>query len=352
MKINNRQLTFAREYRSISQTELARRIKGLSQSNLSKFEKGIDSLSDDILIDIIDELNFPKGFFDKKISNEVENAHYRKRSTMLKSDRSKIEYGNRLIGYIIDQLSDSIEWPISQLPTLDLGDGFTPEKCAQFVRKRFQIHAGDPIVNVNYFLEKAGIIVVEFESHDKFDGVSFLSDLSTPVIILNSRMENDRKRFTLAHELGHIIMHFEFPVSEYRDKETEANRFASEFLMPAKYIKQSLFNLRPSSLGSLKQYWLTSKASIIRRAKDLGCIDSNRYTYLNIELSRNGEKKKEKGTVFIDEPKLFSKGIDLHTNELEYSFSELAEAFQLPLDVVKKYCLKQKGDRGKLRVVL
>ena len=352
MNINYRQLTFAREYRSLSQTELAKRIKGLSQSNLSKYEKGLDTLSSDILDLIIAELNFPKKFFKKRISNEVENAHYRKRATMLKSDRTKIEYGNKLIGHIIDELSDSIEWPIYQLVPLNLEDGYTPEKSAEFIRKRLQVLPGEPMVNINYLLEKAGIVIVQVDSHEKFDGVSFISDLSTPVIILNRRMDNDRKRFTLAHELGHIIMHFDFPVSDYRDKENEANRFASEFLMPQRYIKQSLFNLRPSGLGALKQYWLTSKASIIRRAKDLECIDSNRYTYLNIELSRNGEKKKEKGEVFIDNPKLFLKAIDLHKNDLSYSLNDMAEAFSLPLDVINKYCKLQRPDKGKLRVVI
>ena len=56
--MNYGQLTFAREYRGFSQTELASKIPGLSQSNLSKYEKGVGQLSDEIIAKIVDFLQF------------------------------------------------------------------------------------------------------------------------------------------------------------------------------------------------------------------------------------------------------------------------------------------------------
>lgn len=78
MELNHKQLTFAREYRGYSQTDLASKIPGLSQSNLSKFEKGLSTLSDDLKMKIVDFLNFPAAFFCQKISNTIENPHYRR----------------------------------------------------------------------------------------------------------------------------------------------------------------------------------------------------------------------------------------------------------------------------------
>ena len=78
MNVNYKQLIFAREYRKLSQTELAAHIPGLSQPNLSKFEKGLGILSDEVLNRIIKFLNFPESFFEIQISNNVENAHYRR----------------------------------------------------------------------------------------------------------------------------------------------------------------------------------------------------------------------------------------------------------------------------------
>ena len=71
MKVNHNQLTLAREYRELTQTELSKAVQGLSQSNLSKFEKGLGGLSDEILEKIFNLLQFPNSFFELKISVEI-----------------------------------------------------------------------------------------------------------------------------------------------------------------------------------------------------------------------------------------------------------------------------------------
>lgn len=340
MTINYKQLTFAREYRGYSQTELASKIKGLSQPNLSKFEKGIGHLSSDVMNRIIEFLGFPAGFYEKNISNKAENAHYRRKSNINKNEKSKIEYSNKLIGYIVDQMGESVEYPNMALKMINLDEGYTPEYAAQFTRKYLGLKDA-PVRDIIELLEKNGIIVTELSYDvDIFDGVSFITDEGYSIIIINKNFSNDHKRFTLAHELGHIIMHTSngFLIPEYRDKEDEANRFAREFLMPSDVISNSLRGLKLQYLYELKRYWLTSMASIIRRAKDLGCISNDKYQYFNIELSRKGYKKNEPVNVYIDTPKLYYEAYRLHKDELEYSNEELAEAFTLPIDIITKFC--------------
>ena len=274
MEINYKQIIFAREYRGYSQTELASKIVGLSQSNLSKYEKGIGPLSTDVLNRIIDFLGFPTDFYEKKISNIAENAHYRRKKGMTKNERSQIDLSNKLLGYIVDQMGESVEFPDMSFRMIDLEDGYTPETVAQYTRKYLGLK-DEPVRNIFSLLERNGIIIIELDYDvDLFDGVSFLTDGGYYVIIINKNFSNDHKRFTLAHELGHLIMHTsnEFLISEYRDKEDEANRFASEFLMPSDAISNSLRGLKLQYLVELKRYWLTSMASIVRRAKDLKCI--------------------------------------------------------------------------------
>lgn len=349
-EINHKQLTFAREYRGYSQTELSTQIQGLSQSNLSKFEKGLGQISDEVFQKIISLLNFPESFFVERISNNAENAHYRKRSCLPKKEILKIECRNKLIGYLIDQMSLSLEFPTFSINSVDVEDGFKPEAIAMFVRRSLGLKDDDPVKDIFNLLERNGIIIVELEGPVEFDGVSFKTDKGYPLIITNSSFSNDRKRFTIAHELGHLIMHTSFLISDYRDKEDEANKFASEFLMPSLAIKNSLYNLKLAYLGDLKRQWLTSMSSIIRRAKDLGCISSDRYKYFNIEMSRNGYKKKEPVNVWIDEPHLFSKAYKMHRQELNYSDEEIAEAFSLPLDIIK-YFFNIEHREAKLRVL-
>ena len=305
MEINYKQIIFAREYRGYSQTELASKIVGLSQSNLSKYEKGIGPLSTDVLNRIIDFLGFPTDFYEKKISNIAENAHYRRKKGMTKNERSQIDLSNKLLGYIVDQMGESVEFPDMSFRMIDLEDGYTPETVAQYTRKYLGLK-DEPVRNIFSLLERNGIIIIELDYDvDLFDGVSFLTDGGYYVIIINKNFSNDHKRFTLAHELGHLIMHTsnEFLISEYRDKEDEANRFASEFLMPSDAISNSLRGLKLQYLVELKRYWLTSMASIVRRAKDLKCITNEKYKYFSVELSRRGYRKSEPVSVYIDMPK-------------------------------------------------
>lgn len=347
MKINPKLLTFAREYRGYSQTDLASNIKGLSQSNLSKFEKGLCALSDDVLKRVIAFLNFPESFFERTISNKVEHAHYRKKTGLNKGTKERIERSNKLIGYIIDQMADSIEFPPFALNVLDIEGGYTPESAARYTRKHMGFREG-AVKEICAALERFGIIVVEQTYNtDGFDGVSFFTDRGYPVIIINREYSNDRKRFTLAHELGHIVMHIsdEIAIPDYRDVEKEANLFAAEFLMPAAEIKSSLYDLKISHLMPLKRYWLTSMASIVRRANDLECINEGRYKLLNTELSRRGYKKKEPGDVFIDIPTNFENAYRLFIGELGYSNADLAIAFDLPIDVVERFCDSRLGFR-------
>ena len=334
--MNHKQLTFAREFKGYSQTELSNKIQGLSQSNLSKFEKGLGVLSEDLQKKIIDFLGFPEDFYNRKINTIIENANYRKRATVSKTKILKFENKCKVIGYVIDELSESIEWPDFKLAPLNVEDGYAPEYIANYTRRLLKVNVDDPIKNIFSILETAGIIIYEINDDEKFDGVSFITDKGNPIIIVNKNFSNDRKRFTIAHELGHILMHNEnnFPISSYRDKEKEANQFASEFLMPENYIKNSLRNLKLSEVGNLKSYWLTSMSSIIRRAKDLKCIDDNRYKYFLIEMSRNGFTKKEPIEVFIDKPTCLKNAINLFKTDLAYSLEDFSNYTALPKDII------------------
>lgn len=348
--MNHRQLTFAREFRGYSQSELSSSITGLSQSNLSKFEKGIGYLSESVQNEIINFLNFPKDFFDKKIFNVIDNANYRKKSTVSKSHVNDFEFRCKLVGYIIDEMSEDINWPEFKFRPLNVEDGFEPEYIAMYTRKKCKIDPFKPVRDIFTVIENNGVIIYEIDALEKFDGVSFHTDKGYPVIIINKNFSNDRKRFTLAHELGHLLMHneSEFPISSYRDKEKEANLFASEFLMPENAIKNSLFRLKFRDLLEFKQYWLTSMASIVRRAADLNCISSIEYKNFYIQLSRAGYTKREPGHVFIDQPSVFSEGIKLLRDDLKYTLDELVNYLSLPEDVIDELLSVENEQKLKL----
>ena len=86
----------------------------------------------------------------------------------------------------------------------------------------------------------------------EFDGISlFLKHrYRRPKIILNLNRPSRRRRFTLAHELGHVLIpwHVGTIVDQadlestefddgYAELEAQANRFASELLMPTSWVR-------------------------------------------------------------------------------------------------------------------
>lgn len=349
--MNHKQLAFAREFRGLNQTQLAKAIPGLSQSNLSKFEQGLNVLSEEVQARIISHLDFPSEFFNDYIQNDLENAHYRKRLTISKGKIMEFELHCKLIGFIVDKMAKLIEWPDVKILPMDVEE-YTPKYIAQYTRKLLGLKKSEPIRNVFSMLESLGIIIYEMEADEKFDGISFVTDAGYPLIIINKFFSNDRKRRTLVHEFGHLIMHHNFPIPSHRnekEKEAETEIFTSEFLMPEEEISNSLRNIRMSDLTSLKQYWLTSMSSIIRRAKDLGFIDKDRYRYFSIEMSRNGWNKNEPVNVFVDRPTIFEHGFNLIKNDLNYSVEEMSNAFRIPVEAIERF-LNFKTTVVKLRI--
>lgn len=348
--MNYKQFVFAREFRGYTQTEFSKSIEGLSQSNLSKFEKGFDVLSDKTIDKMIEKLKFPRKFFSKKIFNTLEISHYRKKTTLTKKKVQEFELMCQIIGSVIDEMEQSLDWIDFNFSLLNFEEGYTPEIIANTARRHLGLDKDQPVKDIFNLLESNGIIIYEIEADEKIDGVSFLSKKGYPIIIINKNFSNDRKRFTLAHELGHILMHYSFTIPKYRESEVEkeANRFASEFLMPKDAIINQLYNLKLSELGQLKSYWLTSMRSIIYKAFELNCITKERYTYFNIEFSRLGYNKKEPISVFIDNAEVFKNGYFLFKNELNYSIEDLQDYFNLPEEILKEVFTFEKS---KLKVI-
>lgn len=336
--MKNKQLTLAREYRGLTQTALAAKISGLSQSNLSKFEKGLETLSEDVLIRIMDTLNFPVSFLDISIHSSANSRHYRKKAAIKVSDKNIIDIFGSFVAYSTDWMFESLEIPEFKFQYIDVESGISPEEIARHVRRRFGL-GNAPIDKICNLLESNGISIYFWDCEfNDFDGVSFITDAGNNIIVVNSSMSNDRIRFSLAHELGHVIMHNnpEFMILESRNIEDEANRFASELLMPAAAIKNSLLNLKFSQLPTLKNTWKTSMASIIRRAKTLNSIDDKKYTTLMTELSRNGWRLKEPYGVYIDSPTIIEQAYNVTKNDLNYTIDEIAKSTCLPTDIIKK----------------
>jgi Zn-dependent peptidase ImmA (M78 family) len=224
---------------------------------------------------------------------------------------------------------NSVDISQERVINYDLGeDGFeTPEEVACAVREYWGLPSGK-IENMVKTLEDAGIIVIPYTFPTrKFSGVSLLTHHGNWVILVNQELPADRIRFTLAHELGHIIMH-RFPTATM---EQEADSFASEFLLPSRDIENQLKRISLEKLAYLKLEWKVSMAAILRKAHSLGKLTDNQYRYWNMQMSAAGFRTSEpiQYNVPYEKPSLLEEIIKVHTIDLNYSMPALNKVVNL-----------------------
>lgn len=327
MKFNGKMITLGRESRSMSQDKLAEAI-GEPQVTISALENN-KRYDYDILVKIANVLNYPITFFEFESSvNRLSKFYYRKRDSFPSKSIASLEAQMDILRKSFLRLTKQVKLNYKGLPELSVTKDRSPAKIAENIRLYFNLD-DNPIDNPINVIEKMGIPVIYFDvQSDKFSGMTIQSDNNIPIIILNKNMPNDHNKYTLFHELGHLIMHVPFTdeidfYEKYEKHETiekEADLFAAAFLMPATKAKATFGRVNYARLSELKLYWKVSKQAILYRAKDLGIIDENKFKYIYIELSRNGERKKENITIPIDEPVIMKKIIDIHKTSLGYDY--------------------------------
>lgn len=116
--------------------------------------------------------------------------------------------------------------------------------AAEQARLVLELNEKEPIRDIAGLLESCGIKVYPLSLvSDGFFGLSVAKEDGGPAIIVNvwERISVERWIFSAAHELGHLLLHLDTynieESAEDEDQETEANVFASHFLMPEKVFK-------------------------------------------------------------------------------------------------------------------
>jgi len=348
--INPEMIVLAREIRGISQSELADLIQ-LTQGMLSKIEKGLNKPSEEIFTNICNILEFPMSFFEQTNNIFEPNlSYYRKRIVIKKRDLLKAEGSMNLVRMNLENLMTSVELPELNLPFWDVDVHGAPEAAAKWVRQKWRIPKGR-IENLTKIIEDNGIVVVPFDfGSEKMDGLSLISKDRHPIIYINNKMPGDRQRLTLAHELGHLVMHIGQQLAQVRDVEKEAMQFASELLVPASEFLQDLETISLETLGNMKRYWKISMGALLYKAKELAQVTDNQYRYLWQQMASLGYKTKEPAEFNVSPEKatLFKEMLELHTNELGYTKDELANMLHIN---VKDLNALYYSDNVKLKII-
>ncbi len=341
-------LRLARDARELTQAELAER-SGVTQAFISKLEHGLNTQpGEDALRQLSETLRFPEDFFfqDERAIG-FPHFHFRKRAKLGAKPLARIGAVINIRRQHISKLLRSYEVEVAKpIPQIELDDGgMTPEKAAERLRAYWMVPKG-PIGDLVELIESGGgIVVLASFGTSHLDGISFRSEGMPPLFFMNKDVPGERFRFSLAHELGHMVMH-NFPDDDEK-MEGEAHRFAASFLMPSQEIKPYLASVKLSGLGRVKAYWKVSIKALIRRAFDIKIITPSQYKSLSIQYS-SSFKQGEPGEIEMEQPFRLNRMVTFHREKLGYSIEELGKllAFR-PEDVERVYL----GARPGLRLV-
>jgi Zn-dependent peptidase ImmA (M78 family) len=148
-------------------------------------------------------------------------------------------------------------------------------------------------------------------------------DKGYPLFLLNSSAPGDRARFSLAHEVGHAILHAEPGGTALQEK--QADEFAAEFLMPAKSIRGELRKgVDVNRLVALKPEWGVSMAALVRRALDVNALSEWQYRNLMVEMSMLGYKVQEPIIIEAEHATSIAKVVGSLIRDRGYTVEQLA----------------------------
>jgi Zn-dependent peptidase ImmA (M78 family)/DNA-binding XRE family transcriptional regulator len=327
--ISGERVRQARELRKLTQQELADRVE-VSQPTVAVIEGGQFIPSSALVARLALKLAFPPSFFRQKPSQDfpLGSLLYRAHASIPSVDRSLAHRYAQLAFELAERMSKKIHLGPLRLPHISED----PKLAAQLARSSMGLSPDTPIPNVIRACEKAGVLVVVLPVViDRLDAFSLWAGmgLSRPVIVLSGGRSGDRIRLSIAHELGHLVMH-ETLAQSLQEAERQAYQFAAEFLLPEESFRNELTSpVTLASLVPLKKRWGVSLQALSMRAKETGAISERQCRYLFEQMSQKGWRKSEPSMdVHVEKPRGLRQMAELVYGDPP-DFSKMALDFRL-----------------------
>lgn len=266
---------------------------------IGKYERDESMPSSGVLIALANALDVSVDYLLGDQEMILEAVEFRRKKLTGKREESQVEARvlHLLERYlIVEELLNlpSVEWDKPrEAPYPVVNNLSEADRAAGNLRENWGL-GNDPIPNLVELLEERGIKVLSIALNN-IDGLTACvrrdQKGTVPVIVVNRNDWGERQRFTLAHELGHMIME----VADKIDEEKAAHRFAGAFLMPAEALWAEIGKHRKSigwgELFYLKQLFGVSVQAITYRCKDLGIFSEALFRRLFNDFNRFGWRR-------------------------------------------------------------
>lgn len=338
----------ARDAADLSLRALAEKVD-VSQTTISKYEKEQATPDSTMILKLAHALGVKSEFFFRTDNFVLENKEYRKRaisSVQLRAIESKIldvvERRFELENLFPNPPSSKFKVPAnlpSQINFMYEIDAFTDK-----LRELWDI-GSDPIADLSDVLEEHGIRVfmIDESADNQFDGLAATVN-GHQIIVVSKDWSGDRQRFTLSHELGHLML--EGRLASKLDEEKASDRFAGSFLLPEKAVKKVLGKKRKiieiAELGLIKEEYGISMQGAFIRANQTKIISYEYSSSLWKLFKKEGWDKNEPSQPYPSEKIHMFKRLVLKALALEY-IGESKAAELLGMSVKKFHNYRMTG---------
>lgn len=292
----------------LTQADLVEATK-ISQAALSKAERAREDLDPDRWAALERALAVPSGAFaDAPVARSDARVFHRKQKTTpetaLKRIRAELDLTSLRARQLLGESATSIRLRRRLLPE----DGFdTPADIAALVRRDLDVPAG-PIGDLTAVVEAAGVVVLSADLDSaQVDAIAGWPEDTVPIILVSRHTSAERQRFTLAHELGHAVMH-DTAASPLHEQQADA--FASAFLMPEREFRRDWAGSDLDALLRLKRLWRVSLGAVIRRSFDLDLVSDREYRGLNVTLATSGMRRREPEPLAVEIPTMLRRAVE------------------------------------------
>lgn len=255
---------------------------------IGKYERNEMMPSSGVLLALAKALKVSPEFLLSTQIVELEGIDFRKAATTIAKEERSVE------AMVLDQVERYLQiedllqdqegrWIAPSESAFDISTVEDAEAAAEALRRLWQLGI-DPIPMMAELLEENGVKVIALDLPKSVSGSKAIvkrpEGADVPVVVVNTKHNGERQRFTLAHELAHLVLRFDSKL-ESAMQEKAADRFAGAFLM-AKEMLLSLFGdkRKSASLGELielKRLFKVSVAALVYRCYQLDIFSRSAY---------------------------------------------------------------------------
>lgn len=297
----------------------------MSTTAISKYEKGLIHPDSKKLIEFANAYNVKTLDLLKTYNNpEMKFNAFRKKKRLTGQNLQLLEeiIQNEVANYLEVIELNNMEPENVKFKKFICNNIDDAEAAANKFRDSIEISSKQPISDLINILENLGIVIIQIKNPDNrfndFDGLSEIVNNIPIIVVLDGIKDGARQRFTIAHELGHLILNIK---SKNIDEERMCNRFASSLLMPKDAVINefgiSRRNISFFELKAFKEEYKVSYTAILYRLKDLNIISEYLYKNISIFLSQKRLNKDDPNPIIPEISHQFKRLVyKLETNEI------------------------------------